>query len=206
MTQNRNRARPSTRASKRALVQRLSSRGVTLVELLIVVAMVGVMSALAIAGYRRYVDAGYAAEAKAMIQGIRGAEEVYKSEALVYLSPSGNLNDFYPNANPDGTKWNWAQPQDNRFSDPTKGWKLLHVTTDAPVRYGYALVAGVGGAVTSAPSLPKGFATPPTFPTPTPSQPWYVVVACGDNNKNSKYGMFMSTSFSSEIYYENESE
>lgn len=190
----------------KVLVRRRSKRGVTLVELLIVVAMVGVMSALAIAGYRRYVDAGYAAEAKAMIQGIRGAEEVYKSEALVYLSPSSSLNDFYPNASPNGTKWNWAQPQDNRFADPVKGWKLLHVTTDAPVRYGYALMAGVGGTVTAPPSGAQGFVTPPTFPAPTPSQPWYVVVACGDNNKNSKYGMFMSTSFSSEIYFENESE
>src|SRR3712207_8148103 len=45
-----------------------------------VVAMVGVMAALAMVGYRKYLHSAQASEAKAMIQGIRGAEEAYKAE------------------------------------------------------------------------------------------------------------------------------
>jgi type IV pilus assembly protein PilA len=172
-------------------------------ELLIVVAMVGVMAALATVGYRKYLHSAQASEAKSMIQGIRAAEEAYKAEMLTYLSCSASLTDYYPNATPNDSKWNWIRPGDGRYDGPN-GWQRLNVQADAPVKFGYAIVAGIGGNV----ATPSQMAKLPTGwpPVPNPGQPWYVVIAAGDRNNNSKFAYFLSTSFSAEIATENEDE
>jgi type IV pilus assembly protein PilA len=179
-------------------------RGFTLAELMIVVAMIGVMAALAIVGYRKYLNAAQASEAKAMIQGIRAGEESYKSEMLVYLNVSGTLNNYYPN-NPtvtqDDKKWSWVQSGDPRYTDKDKGWQLLNVAADGPVRFGYAVVAGVGPA---APPAPVGFTSPPVWPPINPGIPWYVVQAVNQRSPGAKLVLFVSSSLSGEIYGEND--
>jgi type IV pilus assembly protein PilA len=179
-------------------------RGFTLAELMIVVAMIGVMAALAIVGYRKYLNAAQASEAKSMIQGIRAGEESYKSEMLVYLNVSGTLNNYYPN-NPtvtqDDKKWSWTQSGDARYTNPVNGWQLLNVAADGPVRFGYAVVAGVGP---TAPPAPIGFANPPVWPAIGAGIPWYVVQAVNQRSPASKLVLFISSSLSGEIYGEND--
>lgn len=173
---------------------------------MIVVAMIGVMAALAIVGYRRYLNAAQASEAKAMIQGIRAGEESYKSEMLVYLNVSGTLNNYYPSnptVNQDDKKWLWVQSGDPRYTNPANGWQLLNVAADAPVRFGYAVVAGVGP---TAPPTPIGFASPPVWPAINPGIPWYVVQAANQRSPGAKVVLFVSSSLSGEIYGENDGE
>jgi type IV pilus assembly protein PilA len=180
--------------------QRARGRGFTLAELLIVVAMIGVMAALATVGYRRYLHSAQASEAKAMIQGIRGAEETYKAEMLTYLSCSSSLTNYYPNLAPNDSKWNWVNPNHGDYAN----WQRLNVSSDGPVRFGYIVVAGIGGAVPTPPqmtNLPTGWP-----PVPNPGQPWYVVLAAGDRDNNKIFAYFLSSSFSSEIGTENETE
>ena len=122
------------------LSRRSSRRGYTLAELLIVVAMIGIMSSLAIVGYRKYLNAAQASEAKAMIQGIRAGEEAYKSEMLVYLGCSTSLTDYYPHdatQSKGDSRWSWIRTADSKYNDPAKGWQLLNVSADGPVRFGY---------------------------------------------------------------------
>lgn len=170
-------------------------------ELLIVVAMIGVLSALAMVGYRKYLNAAGTAEASVVMQGIRGGQEAYKAEMLVYLSCSTSLDgNFYPqgSALPDDTKWAWENPSHTQYTC----WRQLNVTTDGAVRFGYAVMAGRAGDAMPAPH--SAFASPPTWPTTT--QPWYVVEAYGNRDGDNIPALFLSTSMRNEIYSENESE
>jgi len=188
-----------TRSPLRLRVRR--ARAFTLVELLIVVAMIGVMAALALVGYRKYLHTAQGAEAKAVIQAIRGGQEAYKSEMLQYLKVSSSITDYYPNATPNDSRYAWARPGDVRYDS---GWKLLNVNPDGPVRFGYACVAGI--TPTDALVSLSAFATPPALPTVPAGTAWYEIQAINDHDGNGKFAVFASTSFGSEIMSENEQE
>lgn len=174
------------------------AEGFTLVELLIVVAMIGVLAALAIVGYRKYMNSAQSSEAKAVIQGIRGSEESYRAETLAYLQCSATLATYYPMTTPSSKKYAWDQPGHSDYDC----WRTLNVQTDGPVKFGYAVVAGLPGAAVPAASQ---FSKPPTWPNPT-TDPWYAVAAAGDRDDDGTFALFLSSSFSGEIYGENDTE
>ena len=184
-------------------------RGFTLVELLVVVAMIGVLSALAIVGYRKYLQSSHSGEARAILQGIRAGEENYRAETLTYLGCSGcggspcpqgtgALTTRYPHDTPDKTKWNWIN---NAHAD-APCWRMLNVTADGPVHYVYSVVSGSPGQ--AMPGIPAPGVTP-TWPNPT-REPWYVVQAVGDLDGDGTLSSFVASSLSGEIAVENESE
>ena len=184
-------------------------------ELLIVVAMIGVLSALAIVGYRKYINSSHSGEAKAIITAIRAGEESYRAETLLYLGCSGcngapcvqgagNLTSRYPRTLAMGPadhdqKWNWVQPLNAEYPC----WKMLNVTADGPVRYTYSVVSGAPGQVP--PNIPSWNGTQPTWPNPT-QESWYVVQALGNIDGDSVPSNFAASSFTGEVAVENESE
>jgi len=171
-------------------------RGFTLAELLVVIAMIAVMSALAVVGYKKYINAAQSSEAKAMIQGIRVGQEAYKAEMLVYLSCSTSLTDWYPHT-PNDKKMNWAQPGDARYTNATNGWQLLNVQADGPVRFGYAVVAGIAGTD----AFPATNITIQSYPpTLAKGTPFYVVQAMNKRPSSVNSVYFVSVSTSSEIF------
>jgi type IV pilus assembly protein PilA len=186
---------------------RYRSRAFTLVELMIVVAIVGVLAALAIVGFRKYLKASKTSEPIYVTQGIRSAQESYRSETMTYLDVTQN-GTYYPTGNsPNHTKWGWGGGNDATSNN----WRTLSVVTDGPVRFGYKANAGVAGIPVNValdpqfvfPSIGGSPPGPPQWPAP-PVEPWYIIQAKGDPEDTGTPTLMLGNSFQGELYWENE--
>jgi type IV pilus assembly protein PilA len=170
------------------------SYGFTLVELMIVVAMIGVLAAIGLFGFRRYLRAAGAAEVKAVIQGIRVSEEALKAETFQYRGCSLSLTSWYPGA-PNDKKRNWDNGQTGNAEHDC--WLELNVVTDGPVKFGYAVMAGIAPQPNAVPNIT--YCTNWAAAHATVNGPWFVVQAAGDQNNDGVKSLFASSSATSEI-------
>jgi prepilin-type N-terminal cleavage/methylation domain-containing protein len=168
--------------------------GFTLVELMVVVAIIGVLASVAIVSLRRYVMSSKIVEATAMIQSIRVAQEAWKGSNGSYLNVSGTLTTYYPAVTPDATKRNfWG----NNATVPERRWRLLNPTVPGPVQFVYSVVAGVPGGAMPTPNLPGAGAFG------VPADDWYVIQAQGDPDANGAMAVCASSSISDEVVCDN---
>ncbi len=76
-------------------LNRLDQSGMTLIELLIVVAIVGILAAVGVPMYIGYIDSAKADEAKNNLRSIRLMQENYRSDNNTYYGPVAcNTNSF----------------------------------------------------------------------------------------------------------------
>jgi type IV pilus assembly protein PilA len=148
----------------------------TLIELMIVVAIIGVIATVAIAVYRRHVSATKITEGKEMVNAIREAQERYKSERGTYADVSTDLNSLYPAAPTTTAVTGWGDVCS--VCNKNYDWRDLNVHPTQPLRFGYATVADTSAVTPGA----KGISltvngTAVKFPAPT--GPWYVAVGYG---------------------------
>jgi len=69
---------------------RKSVRGLTLIELLMVILIVGILAAVAVPTYSNYMIRARRADAKTALEQIRGAQEMWRAERGSYAIDDGN--------------------------------------------------------------------------------------------------------------------
>jgi type IV pilus assembly protein PilA len=187
------------------LTRRALRRGYTLVELMIVIAIIGLLAALAVYGVRRYILAAKSSEAIEIINNIRAAQEQYKDERFRYLDVSSvdiSSGSFFPFASKTALKnnvHNWATGS----TGVAAKWSELGIFPNAPVTFGYACAAGqTANAVPTQAIL----GTAKNLRYPANAANWYVVRAAADRDGDGKLALFIGSSFTDEIYAENEIE
>lgn len=181
---------------------RRSARGFTLVELMAVVAIVGILGLLATVGVRKYIRSSKTSEALTMVAAIKTAQEEYLHDTFTYKDISGvnkldGYGTFYPTAEVPkrGVKTAWGGGTDA----VANAWRELGVMPSAPVMYSYGVAAGPGSMAPAAPGFTIG-----GYPTAATGQPWYLIKAVADLDGDGVVGTYVGTSFSAEIFRNNE--
>jgi prepilin-type N-terminal cleavage/methylation domain-containing protein len=181
---------------------RRRSQGFSLVEMLVVVTITAILGMVGIMLFRRYVSSSKGAEAAAIIQAIRAAEESYLAENHVYLNVSttkaGNAGDptsfgWYP-ATPGLARAPWKVASGSDYVR----WVALAPAVNRSVQFGYVANAGIAGT----PRTALATKASPGWATPTDS--WYVIQASGDVNGDGVTAQYAASEATSELYVENE--
>lgn len=185
-------------------------RAFTLIEAMIVVAVVGILSLIAIVSYRKWTRTAYLAEAHDMLSNIRAAEESFRAENGTYLNVSSGLDTNagaapihgYPSATPGSFKTAWGGPC--ATCTTTSAWSALNVESKAPVAFDYEVVAAnqaTDGTVPTSITV-DGTAiavTPPSYPA-------YAAEAVGDIDGNGVYCRVYVFSATNQFFIDNEGE
>ncbi len=160
--------------------------GLTLVELMVVIVIVGVLAAIAVPAFGSYVYKSRASEATSFLGQIRQRQESYRSEfgqyacAPVAPCPQLTFTAFTPAAlPPKGQVQSWVS---------TVEWDQLGARPDGPVRFQYATIAGPPGT------------TPAGVPGYDGSDFWFVAQARGDLDDDGTVVTFEAYSASTQVY------
>jgi prepilin-type N-terminal cleavage/methylation domain-containing protein len=171
------------------------SRGFSLVELMITVAIIAVLTAIALVSFQKYTRKARTTEAYNMLGMIRMRQESYRSEFSQYCNVSGGNTNYWPTV-ADSTSHDWYAG----LPDP---WTQLGVRPSGQVYYQYSVVADMppnAPAIAGAAPADLGYSTLPT------QDAWWVAQARGDLNSNMVYSLFESASFTSGTFRQNETE
>ncbi len=184
---------------------RARQRGVTLVELFIVVVIVGIMATLAVFGVSQYLRKSKTAEAVQMIGAIKAGQEAFFDETFRYYNVSGGLADsnLYPAA--EGASWTSKIQWGGGDAEMASRWATLGIAPAAPVQFRYATTAGLPTAMPNDGIFEAGVAYNLAAVAARPSH-WYIALAVGDLDGNGVRSVFIGSSFTSEIFSQNAGE
>lgn len=159
-------------------MSRSQSRGMTIVELMIVVVIIGILAAISVVSYRRYIGRARMSEATAMLAEFAAKEQLYFLDAGAFLSASRDTGSAVTESS------NLFYPSDpNAYFDSARGpvalgtlpvsWRSLGIKPRWQQLYcTYLTLAGGAGV---APAGTFGA----TLWGSTPNVPWfYSMAAC----------------------------
>jgi general secretion pathway protein G len=184
--------------------RRSASRGFTLVELMVVVVIVGILGVIGISSFRARVFGSKPAQALAMIQSIRAAEERWKGDNLTYLNVT-RTSDWYPALPAGRVKRSFYNAGTCGLPIPDTDdcrWKLLNPASIGPVEFGFKVNAGPPSQAMTPPDSKAALTGFTAWPAS--SDHWYVIQAIADANNDGLYSKFIASSLRGEVYRENE--
>jgi type IV pilus assembly protein PilA len=179
----------------RKLLRQAKRRGFTLIELMIVVAIIGILAVLAVFGVKKYLANAKTAEAKNNLGEINrlsvsAYEREFATAELIPLGTAGVNNTHQlcasaanvPLAVPANQKYqpNPAQGNDFQLGSASLGWKCLKFEINSPMNYQYCYTKGGAGTCnwTAAATTPAGAS--------------WIVGAAGDLNGDTKTSSFVT--------------
>lgn len=170
---------------------RTRAAGFTLVELMIVVVIIGVLSVLAITGYRKYTYAARNAEAQQFLGAVRAAQEAYFQAWGRYCGEP--VAEEWPADIPTSQtgKLAWDSPDDPLPED--SAWYALGVRSPGRVWFQYRLAAGRPGQAGGAAIRDA-------------NRHWFWAQANGDFDGDDTTSTFEVTSEKADVFIENENE
>ena len=205
-------------------MKRFRARGFTLAELMIVVAIVGILAALGLYGFRKYLSSANSGEAKSMLASMKIAQESYRSENLTYAGCDGTAGGA-PKASTgaDDIATGWLYPRELAdINDRKIQWggasnvgacfNAIGFRSTGAVRFSYGVRSGLPGA-----SVTHGGTLAPTdaafasnagmnIGVVTPNEPWYIAIAVGNLDNDSSYSLMTTTSQANEVQVGDEGE
>lgn len=156
--------------------------GFTLVELMVVIVIVSILSAIAIPQFRNYLQRARTTEAITFLGEIKERQTAYRGEFGQFCAVSGSaFGAWAPRTTPDGDTVAWSVPAGSP-------WNQLGARPDGYVRFVYATIAGNPGT------------SPAGIPGYTGADFWFVSEALGDLNGDGTQCMFESYSASNTIF------
>ncbi|MCA9559191.1 MAG: type II secretion system protein [Myxococcales bacterium] len=169
------------------------TRGFTLVELMIVVVIIGVLSVLAVVGFRKNTFAARNAEAVQFLGAVRAAQENYFSAYGQYCGAPQAVNWPAQVPTPATNKLDWGTPPDDN------AWRQLGVRSPGRVWFQYRMGAGGAGDAVVPPNAegcPEGGGSP----IENNQRPWFWVQARGDFDGDGKLSVFEVTSEKPDVF------
>jgi Tfp pilus assembly protein PilE len=152
----------------------------SIIELMVVVVIIGILAAISVVSYRRYIGRARLSEATAMLAEFASKEQLYFQDVGLYLeahkdtansiSTNEDPDQFYP-SNPNGSFDSVRGPV--ALGAVPASWRALGIRTRWPQLYcTYLANAGAAGA---GPTWTVG----QTLWSSVPNVPWfYVLAAC----------------------------
>ena len=158
-------------------VTKSGQAGITLIELMVVVAIAGILATVAVFSYTKYVQRAKASEVPAMFAEFHLRQEQYQAENGQYLS-TGASNTAYHPATP-------SKPDEapNPVNPMPATWLALRMQPDKnSLQCSYVSIAGTPSDIPNPPA-------PFTF-VPAPVTNWYYLIATCDLDDNSVVNSF----------------
>jgi prepilin-type N-terminal cleavage/methylation domain-containing protein len=166
-------------------------QGFTLIELMITVAIVGILAAIAIPTYIGYLYRSKTTEAVGFLAEIKARQEAYRSEYHQYCGTSANATAWYPGASPSGKTQAWDKP-----GSLPAGWSALGAYPPGGATYfSYVSVAGPVGTDPSGGTF--GFSSNLGYDG---SDFWFVSRALGDLDGDGTQVTFESYSAARDLW------
>ena len=161
--------------------------GYTLIEMMIVVAIIGILAAIAIPSFQSYLQRARVTEAVTFLGEIRQRQESYRAEFGQYCSVSGS-----PGTSVSSGAWAPSALPASGSVVPWSGtpgaWSQLGAVPDGPVRFQYRTTAGPPGS-------------DPGVPGYDGSDFWFVAQARADLDGDGDVMIIEAYSAGNNLYY-----